>query len=1083
MKFKIFILMFCMVLLVNTVSAIEWDNFKTYDEESKTATIRNGLKFGTKIAEVQLKTPLDLKVARGYQKVAEFEIKGFTDYPNALKELELYDKHYSLSEHRIFRSYDYKYKTYVNVSVDERACINQAVDDTCLEYGVVGSHYEVQEKWIKLTPADIKKNDVLTIGIFTNVEVGDKIEWIPNLFGVRVDEWAIWTESLNTDLISYYKLDEAVNGTVVDSVGNHNGSNVEAVVNISGKINTAYQFVSNDYIDLQSTTVVNTSSNFSIYMWVNMTSKTDDGMLISNGDNTNGFYLYNIGSGGWFTARFGTVNLFYGSDPGFTNNVYSSVIIIYDGINYTLIIDNILKQREAAIGVEGNDNFWIGNSVIAGTDFHGGLDETGIWGRAITYGDVAVGQNVTGEAAQLDNEGLGISWTDVFPPVITLNSPVDNFNSSNVTIDFNGTVASSVTLTNVSLIINDTYTETNNSGINNTNYLFTSTLVEGTHNWTYEACNTDFCVNATERSITLDTTSPVITITSPINNISYFVSGSNLSLNWTVSDTLLDSCWYNYNGTNVSVTCSDNQTNINVTDHTIIDLTFYANDSVENLGSFQTNWSYDIFEHYLIYNSETIEGSSEEFILNISKNSSRQVSTANLIYNLISNEGSFTSGDDLNISETISVPNVDADTNISFYFSITLDNGQIINTTSNNQTVFQLNMDDCSGFTTTLYNYTLLKEEEQTNLTGNNSIELDINLFDSARTTNIINFSKDYSSNPALVCINVNLTGSTNFSIDSVAKYSADDYAVEYYNIRDFTLSEDSIYQNISLFDLALADATDFRITFKGEEFLAVEGALVFIQRQYIAENGTFKTVELPITDSNGQTIVHLVEKDVVYNILVTNGTNGEILGIFNNLLAFCEDATIGDCQINLNALSTATQIFNYNNELKIGVTTPLFNQTNRLLSFDFYTFDGSTKKVELISNKTDILGNTSACDNSLTSSSGTLSCTIPTALGNSSISIYVYVDNELIFQDFISLDSAGYGDEGIFFVFLIVLALAIIFSESKSLMLVGGAVGLMAGVGLSLMQGRILGVTSSIIWILVVIGVALWKLNKSKPD
>jgi len=38
---------------------------------------------------------------------------------------------------------------------------------------------------------------------------GDYVEWIPNLFGVRVDEWASWVESLNTGIIAYWNFNQS----------------------------------------------------------------------------------------------------------------------------------------------------------------------------------------------------------------------------------------------------------------------------------------------------------------------------------------------------------------------------------------------------------------------------------------------------------------------------------------------------------------------------------------------------------------------------------------------------------------------------------------------------------------------------------------------------------------------------------------------------------------------------------------------------------------------------------------------------------------------------------------------------------
>ncbi len=69
---------------------------------------------------------------------------------------------------------------------------------------------------------------------------------------------------------------------------------------------------------------------------------------------------------------------------------------------------------------------------------------------------------------------------------------------------FNGTVYDGINLTNVSFILNDAYNETNSSGLNNSNYIFTLTLADGDYNWTYEACNNESaCINETTRTFTI----------------------------------------------------------------------------------------------------------------------------------------------------------------------------------------------------------------------------------------------------------------------------------------------------------------------------------------------------------------------------------------------------------------------------------------------------------------------------------------------------------------------------------------------------------------------------------------------------
>jgi hypothetical protein len=127
------------------------------------------------------------------------------------------------------------------------------------------------------------------------------------------------------------------------------------------------------------------------------------------------------------------------------------------------------------------------------------------------------------------NESTGYFTVDTTNPTVTLNTPVDNANFSS-SITFNGTASDNINLTNVTLYGNWTGSwianETNSSGINNSDYIFTKTISDGTYIWNYYACdnvgNCDF--NSTNRTFTVDTTPPTIMVQSPINNTSYSTS-------------------------------------------------------------------------------------------------------------------------------------------------------------------------------------------------------------------------------------------------------------------------------------------------------------------------------------------------------------------------------------------------------------------------------------------------------------------------------------------------------------------------------------------------------------------------------
>ncbi len=1074
-------------VLMGSISAFEWDNKLTYSNNDLRVDLDNWFGFGENYGCAELKSHKSvtqvLEFGFGEEEIVMYYDFNFSElYIDGLGEVYFEDKR---TGELLEKDYSFVYwtnETYEK-KIYQEECSNKFNGTYTCEDILKGVEILERENWKPYNSKDIIQGNI-RIGLKTYVDKRDYIDGVWTIGGKKVEKHATWTAGLNVDLVEYWNFDDGSGSDITGSLDNYTMNSTSSTWT-TGILGGAMNFskTAGEFATTSGLVPEINDSNVSVFGWIKL-NRLHEATL------SYGFFKIgkNINDGSeevcqvW-TSYAGNINKYSASCP---NTITNTAIAVTDGVwkfvgmqwNFNTRNLTIYESGDLIGAVSPADPIILGNFMIAksiqGTTSDIQQDETGLWSRFLSQA----------EREQLYNGGTGITFTSLIE--IDLNSPVEAFNTTNSSVTFNVTPLSfdGSILINASIILDGVLNQTNLTVINNTPSIFIiDGISDGDHNWTAQVCgDTPECIENLEvRNFTIDSSTPSLVVTSPNQTFGILEIDSNLSLNWNVTDNALSVCSYDWNGTNTTVTCADNQTNINITDGSNKNLTFYVNDTAGNLNSSFVTWDYKVFVNSQTFSETTLEGSTETFSANITKLSSLQISTADLIYNDVFNSGTFTAGDNLNISESLVIPNVDSATNLSFFWSITLSDSSVVNTTSINQTVNPITLDDCSVNTNLFYNYTLVDEEFQTNVSNGSVIELDIDILDFGRTTNILNFSKSYETNPAQVCLNTDILGSTNYSIDSIVRYTATDYANEFYNIRNFTLTNLSIPQNIFLFDLNSTASTDFRMTFKGDDFLVIEGALIFIQRQYISENNTFKTVELPITDSNGQTVAHLVEKDVLYNILVTNGTNGEVLATFNNIIAFCEDATIGDCQINLNALATTTEIFIYNQELKIGITTPEFNQTSRLLSVDFFTFDGSTKTVQLISNKSDILGNTTACDNSLTSSSGTLSCTIPASIGNSSITIFFYVDDVLVFQDFLSLDDLTFGDEGIFILFLIILMLVVMFSDSKSLMLLSIVVGFVSGIGLSLMTGRIIGVSSSIIWLIVVISIALWKLNKGK--
>jgi hypothetical protein len=258
-----------------------------------------------------------------------------------------------------------------------------------------------------------------------------------------------------------------------------------------------------------------------------------------------------------------------------------------------------------------------------------------------------------------------------------------------------------------------------------------------------------------------------------------------------------------------------------------------------------------------------------------------------------------------------------------------------------------------------------------------------------------------------------------------------------------------------------------------------VEGALIYLDRQYISEN-TFKTVELPKTDSNGQTILHMVRNNVIYNIRVMK--DGIVLGTFNNLNAFCEDFTIGDCKINLNSADSNSDLFSYS-DLGISFNPPFFNETSRDMIFSFTSLDGTSKLVLMNISRNNIFGNSSVCSTSLTSASGTLTCSISANIDDATLTTYIYVNGNLVLMQSMDTAKSNLGEGGFLVLFVMAITFILMFSGSKNGVLVAIILTFVGGISLGMLSGSLFGLGVAGIWLLVIVILAMYKLNKDRPQ
>ena len=161
---------------------------------------------------------------------------------------------------------------------------------------------------------------------------------------------------------------------------------------------------------------------------------------------------------------------------------------------------------------------------------------------------------------------------------------------------------------------------------------------------------------------------------------------------------------------------------------------------------------------------------------------------------------------------------------------------------------------------------------------------------------------------------------------------------------------------------------------------------MIKIDRKYI-ENGTFYTTEIPKTDAKGVTSASLETDDVIYNFYIYD--NSVLISTFTNVLAICQTPLVSTCSIDFNAFQTGISIpdFELGNDFNF---TLGYNSTSKVVSSVFNIPSGEPSTILLEVIREDTLG-TAVCSDTLTSASGTLTCTVPASFGNSSVLAKIY--------------------------------------------------------------------------------------------
>ena len=1098
--------MFGMILLIGSVSAetFTFDNILNYEDNDLKATIVNTFGLGKDLGTATLKShnSVDEVLEFGYGKeevVMYYDFTGWELYKDGLGEVYFTDVNTGEKTQREYYFVEWVSEIETKNIYEDVLVKYLSNGRSIYEQKVIGTYEEEVWSWKKLENKDIPDRNA-RIGLKTYVNKDDYVDVIWTIAGKKIKRHASYSASLKVSLVSYWDLDET-SGNALDKVGDNDGTVTDATQGVTGILNTSYDFDGiNAKINGQDVGFPLGSTARSISMWVELDTvavATQELFNYGNDVATQG-WLFSTGDAGnenkLFVGRYGG-NADAVSNTSIAANTWTHIGITWDSnaiIYYTNGKEAGTATMNSVNTADATYNIGEGwNSINP----NGAIDEVAIWSRAISGS----------EMLDIWNNGncLPLNETDAIPEV-TLNSPIDTYNSTSSTITFNATASDDTNLVNVSFILNNTYNSTNSSGLNGSNYINTLTLTDGLYNWTYEACdNASQCTNATVRTFTINTTLNVQLI-SPTNETIITTLNNNFTVNYTSTGFNITNVtyfiWYSNNTIFNQTTVNTNQA---ITNQTIL---FIGNFTLGNYlwnakvcGTdarglsyrwAENNYTFTISGKFsdFIFDSPIVETSSQTFyvLLEVLDGTTIQAGSGKLNYNgtdycsiTATNLGS----NQYNLSRTIFIPagvsGFDSE-NRSFFWNIT-----VIDTTSGatfiqtsdtkNQNVTELKFGLCSSsLTIPMLNFTLYDENLGTVINASANAVTFQTTFEVGGHWNFMN--KTVSVNNISVAVSefdfCTNDGTNVFYTTAELFYNAAGFSEKNYYLTNATLTNTT--NEINLYLLNESDSIEFFISVE-QDLIPVTSAQVTVQKYFVGE-GVFKTVEIDETSSDTGEFTAYFDLDKDYKFIITK--EGTILGT-ETKTASCKEAP---CEMTISLTSAVYNIYSvWGDEYAGNVLYNLsYNPNTKIITFDFIDTTGLANYFRMQTYEGKFNQSSELIfDTTTYSSSGTITANLST-YDKGNFIVYTYVSRspeQLIdFLKIIISDLTGtFGLLGLFCAFLLVITIIFGLSHSPS--------ALILSIPLSLTITQSIGILSIgwnaiiLVWILSMI--AFWAVSK----
>lgn len=314
--------------------------------------------------------------------------------------------------------------------------------------------------------------------------------------------------------------------------------------------------------------------------------------------------------------------------------------------------------------------------------------------------------------------------------------------------------------------------------------------------------------------------------------------------------------------------------------------------------------------------------------------------------------------------QNVTLPTVDVNSShaIRAHYNVSFNgDSRLMNSTPLVFEILNLSASNCSGggFPILLY----LLQDEVNNSMVNGSQTVTLTLYNPTRTLGVNVSLSNYSGFSLSVCV----PAATPLLVDSVHMYYTATHPMRYHYLLNESVNPGAGSQDVPLYLLAPDRATAVVFTVQDQNAQAEAGVYIVAERYYPAEN-TYRPVAMGRTDDEGLVAIYLETLSPTYRFRVYKDFN-----IAKTTVDAIISCVAAPCSISI-VLGTGrlSEYLNWKN----GITWDcVYTNTTQLLNCTFTDITETDRSFRLVVYESTRIRTETLCDESLTATSGSLSC------------------------------------------------------------------------------------------------------------